>query len=138
MKPFAVLPYEVTRRLTEREAEVCLTWLGGGTAREMGAAMGISHTTINKHLENIKRKLKVEKTRHLERILRPTSHRPDDWNGSRDVIADVRDRLMRLHLSKASCDCTQADELLPIIRSLDDLIAGEASESPPQMEIRGA
>ncbi|MGK2953746.1 MAG: response regulator [Thiobacillus sp.] len=47
-------------RLTVREAEVLYWVIYGKTNRDMGDILGISHRTINKHLENLFEKLGVE------------------------------------------------------------------------------
>lgn len=47
-------------RLTMREAEVLYWVIYGKTNRDMGDILGISHRTINKHLENLFEKLGVE------------------------------------------------------------------------------
>lgn len=43
--------------LTDRQREVLDLWLGGSTQREVAAALGISHQTVNPHLKVIARKL---------------------------------------------------------------------------------
>jgi len=47
-------------RVTEREAEVLYWVIHGKTNRDIGDILGISHRTINKHLENLFEKLGVE------------------------------------------------------------------------------
>ncbi len=47
-------------RLTNREAEVLYWLIYGKTNRDIGDILGISHRTINKHLENLFEKLGVE------------------------------------------------------------------------------
>ncbi|WP_310448039.1 response regulator [Thiobacillus sp.] len=47
-------------RLTQREAEVLYWVIYGKTNRDIGDILGISHRTINKHLENLFEKLGVE------------------------------------------------------------------------------
>ncbi len=47
-------------KLTEREAEVLYWVIHGKTNRDIGDILGISHRTINKHLENLFEKLGVE------------------------------------------------------------------------------
>jgi DNA-binding NarL/FixJ family response regulator len=47
-------------RLTMREAEVLYWVIHGKTNRDIGDILGISHRTINKHLENLFEKLGVE------------------------------------------------------------------------------
>ena len=47
-------------RLTQREAEVLYWLIHGKTNRDIGDILGISHRTINKHLENLFEKLGVE------------------------------------------------------------------------------
>jgi len=47
-------------RLTKREAEVLYWVIYGKTNRDIGDILGISHRTINKHLENLFEKLGVE------------------------------------------------------------------------------
>jgi DNA-binding CsgD family transcriptional regulator len=47
-------------RLTLREAEVLYWVIYGKTNRDIGDILGISHRTINKHLENLFEKLGVE------------------------------------------------------------------------------
>jgi DNA-binding NarL/FixJ family response regulator len=49
-----------TFRLTLREAEVLYWVIYGKTNRDIGDILGISHRTINKHLENLFEKLGVE------------------------------------------------------------------------------
>ena len=50
----------VAFRLTKREAEVLYWVIYGKTNRDIGDILGISHRTINKHLENLFEKLGVE------------------------------------------------------------------------------
>lgn len=47
-------------KVTEREAEVLYWVIHGKTNRDIGDILGISHRTINKHLENLFEKLGVE------------------------------------------------------------------------------
>ena len=49
-----------TLRLTVREAEVLYWVIYGKTNRDIGDILGISHRTINKHMENLFEKLGVE------------------------------------------------------------------------------
>ena len=51
--------------LTSREREILRTLAEGRTAKEAGAALGISHKTVAFHRNNVKRKLGVRKTVEL-------------------------------------------------------------------------
>lgn len=51
--------------LTSREKEILRTLAEGRTAKEVGAALGISHKTVAFHRNNVKRKLGVRKTVEL-------------------------------------------------------------------------
>jgi len=51
--------------LTSREREILRTLAEGRTAKEVGAALGISHKTVAFHRNNVKRKLGVRKTVEL-------------------------------------------------------------------------
>jgi DNA-binding CsgD family transcriptional regulator len=55
--------------VTEREIE-CIHWTSEGkTAIEIGQALGISHRTVETHLNNLRQKLNCEKNTQILRIL---------------------------------------------------------------------
>ncbi|MGA2882284.1 MAG: response regulator transcription factor [Bryobacteraceae bacterium] len=56
---------ESAAALTSREREILRTLAEGRTAKEAGAALGISHKTVAFHRNNVKRKLGVRKTVEL-------------------------------------------------------------------------
>ena len=58
---------ESAAALTSREREILRTLAEGRTAKEAGAALGISHKTVAFHRNNVKRKLGVRKTVELIR-----------------------------------------------------------------------
>jgi DNA-binding NarL/FixJ family response regulator len=58
---------ESAAALTSREREILRTLAEGRTAKEVGAALGISHKTVAFHRNNVKRKLGVRKTVELIR-----------------------------------------------------------------------
>jgi DNA-binding NarL/FixJ family response regulator len=58
---------ESAAALTSREKQILRTLAEGRTAKEVGAALGISHKTVAFHRNNVKRKLGVRKTVELIR-----------------------------------------------------------------------
>jgi len=56
---------ESAAALTSREREILRTLAEGRTAKEVGAALGISHKTVAFHRNNVKRKFGVRKTVEL-------------------------------------------------------------------------
>jgi DNA-binding CsgD family transcriptional regulator len=83
------VPDVVPKPLTSRECEVAL-WLGEGKRdAEIGAILGISTRTAQKHVERIREKLGVEtRTAAARAFLFPNA-------AQQHVIAAMRDRLPR-------------------------------------------
>jgi DNA-binding NarL/FixJ family response regulator len=54
--------------LSGREREVLLCVAQGHTSKRIGAELGISHTTVNKHVEHIKQKLGIHRKAGLIRF----------------------------------------------------------------------